>query len=409
MVFGVKDVFEKIENLKDEMVQTLCDLVAIPAISPADGGCGEKAKADYLVKKVRALDLGSIETYNAPDPAADGGIRPNIIVKIKGKTARKVWLVSHMDVVPEGDRSLWSGDPFKAVVADGRLYGRGANDNGQEIVSSLYAAVALKALGIEPEYEVCLCFVADEEVGSRHGICHLIQEGIFSPDDLVYVPDSGSMDGGFIEVAEKSLCWIQFEIEGKQVHASVPDRGQNTCRAANEFSFVLDNALHEAFKETDDLFEPNISTFEPTRRFQNVANVNTVPGREVFCFDCRLLPSIPLEAMEGIVAATAKEIEVKHEVKISWSYLQRNQAPEATSPHAPAVKQLKRAIAAVLSTDIAVGGIGGGTCAAFFRQEGIPAVVWGQANDTAHQPDEYVDIEHIVNEAKVFALVMMGV
>ena len=45
-----------------------------------------------------------------------------------------------------------------------------------------------------------------------------------------------------------------------------------------------------------------------------------------------------------------------------------------------------------------VGGVGGGTCGAYFRRAGIPA----------HMPNEYTKIEHLLNEAKVFALMMLG-
>ena len=48
-------LFAKIEELEPKMVQTLCDLVAIPAIGPADGGVGEFHKAEYLIKKLKEL------------------------------------------------------------------------------------------------------------------------------------------------------------------------------------------------------------------------------------------------------------------------------------------------------------------------------------------------------------------
>jgi succinyl-diaminopimelate desuccinylase len=400
---------KKIESLEHDMVAALCDLVALPSVSPADGGTGERGKADYLVRKFEELGLGKAEVYEAPDPMSPDGARPNVILRIGGRSPRRAWFVSHIDVVPEGDRSLWSSDPFIPVVKDGRVYGRGANDNCEEVTASLFAAFALKELGLTPAYEVGLCFVADEEFGSAHGICHLLDAGLFSPDDLVYVPDSGSEAGDFIEIAEKSIVWMQFEVEGKQVHASIPDDGNNACRAANEFSCELDKALRRAFPETNSLFKPPRSTFEPTRRDQNVANVNTLPGREVFCFDCRVLPEIPISRVESTVNDVVRRAEEKYGIVMRWKYLQNNQAPPPTSPDAPAVAQLKRAISQVLRLEPVVGGIGGGTCAAFFRHRGIPAVVWGQANHTAHMPDENVDIAHMLNEAKVFALVMMGV
>jgi succinyl-diaminopimelate desuccinylase len=181
-------------------------------------------------------------------------------------------------------------------------------------------------------------------------------------------------------------------------------------RAAPQMSFPASlTALREAFPQTNPLFKPAGSTFEPTRRAQNVANVNTAPGRELFCFDCRVLPEISISRVESVVNDIVRRTEEKYGVGIRWEYLQNNKAPLPTSADSLAIEQLKRAISRILQVEPIVGGIGGGTCAAFFRHKGIPAVVWGQANSTAHMPDENVDIAHMINEAKVFALVMQGI
>ena len=55
-----------------------------------------------------------------------------------------------------------------------------------------------------------------------------------------------------------------------------------------------------------------------------------------------------------------------------------------------------------------IGGVGGATCGAFFRRAGIPAAVWCQEIDCAHMPNEHIEIKHMLNEAKVFGLMMMG-
>ena len=163
----MEKVFREIEKNRDAIIKTLCDLVEIPAVSPLEGGRGEKAKADYLVNKMKTLGLGEAEVYNSPDPAAAGGVRPNIVLRIKGREKRRLWIIAHMDVVPAGESALWKVTaPFKATVKDGEVYGRGSNDNGEEIAAGLYAAVALKELGLTPEYETCLCYVADEEVAT---------------------------------------------------------------------------------------------------------------------------------------------------------------------------------------------------------------------------------------------------
>ena len=328
---------------------------------------------------------------------------------LPGKHEEHIGVIAHVDVVPEGERSLWETDPFKAVVKDGRIYGRGVNDNGQEVIASLYGLFAIKELGLTPEYEVCLAFVADEEVGSTHGIKYLIKKGLFDKDDLVVVPDMGTEEADFIEIAEKSICWMEFTVEGKQVHASLPNLGVNACRAANGFAASLDEALHAAFPETDKLFDPAESTFEPTRRRANVANINTVPGVEVFCFDCRVLPTVPLEDVKKVVEAEIKKAQEKYGVKITYRFPQYEEAPEPTAEDAPVVTELLAAVKKVFpKVAPKVGGVGGGTCGAYFRRAGIPAVVWGQESDCAHMPNEYTKIEHLLNEAKVFALMMLG-
>jgi succinyl-diaminopimelate desuccinylase len=64
---------------------------------------------------------------------------------------------------------------------------------------------------------------------------------------------------------------------------------------------------------------------------------------------------------------------------------------------------LREAIKETRGRDVKVGGIGGGTCAAYFRKAGIPAVVWSTIDEMAHQPNEYAKIDNMVNDAKVFA------
>jgi succinyl-diaminopimelate desuccinylase len=69
---------------------------------------------------------------------------------------------------------------------------------------------------------------------------------------------------------------------------------------------------------------------------------------------------------------------------------------------------LREAVETIRGIKPKVGGIGGGTCAAYFRRVGIPAVVWSTADEMAHQPNEYARIDNIVNDAKIFAQLAMA-
>ena len=405
-------IFSEAEKLQNVMVETLTRLCKIPAISPHNGGTGEDKKIHELEKIINELNLlnenSSLRIEYVDDEKSPTKTRPSLFLEYKGKKSQRLCILTHIDVVPEGDISLWSLNPFNPEVRGSRLYGRGVSDNGTCLVSSLFALKALLNAGVEPEYSILLAFVADEEMGSHYGLENLIERNIFMADDLVIVPDSGNDAGDFIEIAEKADWKLSFTVTGKQVHAALPHKGLNACRVANMLAYEVDEALHEEFTETNELFDPPFSTFEPTRRYANVPNINTVPGRERFDFDCRVLPEVSLDKAFDVVNKICKDVEKRTGAKIDLEVSRADAAP-VTTPDNEITKLLVKSIKEVLNIEPKMGGIGGGTFAAFFRRKNIPAVVWSQeCEGVAHQPDEFTEIKYLVNNAKVFALMMSG-
>lgn len=401
-------ILSEVQKLEPAMIEASTRLCRIPAISPHNGGTGEDAKIRELEAIISELGLNAkTHIERVDDPKYPAG-RPSLFLEYHGKQSRRVCILSHIDIVPEGDRSLWTIDPFSPVVKGSRLYGRGVSDNGNGLVSSLFALKAIHDAGIIPEYSILLAFVADEEMGSHYGLEALMERNIFRDDDLVIVPDSGNDAGDFIEIAEKAMWKLAFTVTGKQVHASLPHTGINACRVANILSCEVDEALHKAFTEEDKTFDPPFSTFEPTRRQANVPAVNIVPGIERFDFDCRILPSVSLDDAFTVVEKVRADVERRTGAQITLEVDRSDSAP-VTSPESDVVRILVKCIREVLGITPKTGGIGGGTFAAFFRRKGIPAVVWSQECDgVAHQPDEFTEISYLVNNAKVFALMMAG-
>ena len=403
-------LLHSVDGLRTQMVETLTQLCRIPAVSPHNGGTGEEAKLQALKSIIESMNLNysSLSIERVDDPASPTGNRPSLFLEYPGRNSQRLCILSHIDIVPEGDRSFWTIDPFSPVIKGSRLYGRGVSDNGTCLVSSLYALKAIADAGIVPEYTVLLAFVADEEMGSHFGLEPLMERGIFRPDDLVVVPDSGNDAGDFIEIAEKAMLKLAFTVTGKQVHASLPHKGLNACRVANMLAYEVDEALHKAFPEEDATFEPPFSTFEPTRRAANVPAVNIVPGRERFEFDCRVLPSVSLDEVIALVRKVCADVERRTGAKVEVEPDRADSAP-VTSPDAEVCRLLVKSVREVLGVEPKTGGVGGGTFAAFFRRKGIPAVVWSQeCGGVAHQPDEFTEIEYLVNNAKVFSLMMAG-
>lgn len=397
---------DKIDSYSQDVIEYQSRLTAIPALGPENGGHGEIKKAELIKGLLEVLNPDVLEDIQIPDDRVECGFRPNLIAKWRSakKSTNTVWILSHMDVVPAGDLAAWDTDPFVAVEKNGKIYGRGVEDNQQSIVSSLLAIKALKDLKITPQTDVGLAIVADEENGSKFGIEAVLKSGkdLFSKNDLILIPDSGDSEGILIEIAEKSVLWVRVEVKGKQTHASVPENGINAHRAGAKLLLKMDT-LNQLFSESDQTFLPPTSTFEPTKKENNVDNINTIPGSDVFYFDCRVLPQIPLQSIKDKINEFAAEIEKEYLVQVSVSYSQENAAPPPTPADSPVVKALSRAVLEVTGKTAKTIGIGGGTVAAHFREVGLPAVCWCTVDDTLHEPNEYCITENVLTDAKVFA------
>ena len=392
-----------LNNSHSDIVELESLLTSIPAIAPEGGGDGETKKCDALeawLKQNGFTKNGcTIERFEAPDSRVSSGVRPSLVVTIPGKDdSQRVWVMAHIDVVPVGDLSLWNTDPWKVIEKDGKLYGRGVEDNQQGLCSAVFAGLYFVKNGITPSNTVKLLFVADEENGSEYGVKWLLKNtSLFRKNDLVLIPDGGDSQGQTIEIAEKNLLWLRVHVMGKQTHGSRPDNGANACLAACALSLKL-HELEKIFDKKDKLFEPDYSTFQPTKREKNVDSINIIPGEDTFCMDCRILPCYSLKEVLEQVDKCCREVEAQYGVKVEYATPQKSESP-ATSVDAPVAQKLAAAIKKTHGIEPRFIGIGGGTVGAELRREGIDAVVWSTLDDQAHQPNEYCVIENLIKDS----------
>jgi len=412
-------VFERVDLLRDYGVNLLIELLKRPAVNPAYGGEGEYEKAMFLYEVIKEWGFDNVEIINAPDSRAKGGVRPNILAFIKGGVEDKFWVLTHLDVVPPGDLGAWTvTKPFEPIVKNGKVYGRGAEDNGQSLVSSLIAAKALLEEGAKPRRTIVLAFVSDEEAGSKYGLGYLMENYryMFSGSDVALVPDFGTSSGDFIEVAEKSILWIKLRVKGIQVHASTPHKGLNPHRVAADYIVALEKLLREKYNVKNELFDPPITTCEPTMVKNPSGSPNIIPGEHEVVYDCRILPEYSVDALLEDFKLIFEQVSSKYEKIIgdikypalNLEIIERSDAAPPTPLDSPIVQGLVKALRELRSIEPRIGGIGGGTVAAFFRRLGIPAAVWSTIDDTAHMPNEYARIDNIVSDAKVMAYLMLN-
>ena len=400
-----------LDRKRDMVIDLQRELTAIPALGPDNGGPGEREKADRLKILLAGMGFPEAREINAPDPRVPCGHRPNLAVVIPGAdTSRTFWVISHPAIAPPGDPAPWRAAPYALVVDGDLVYGRGVEDNQQAVVSSILLGKALLEEGVTPPVNYGMLFVADEETGSKYGLDFVAahHDGLFSKDDLFLVPDFGLPTSEMVEVAEKSMLWYKITVNGRQCHASTPEAGVHALAAA-ALSVLKIPKLHERFPAKNPLFQPANSTFEPTKKEANVDNINTIPGRDVFYVDCRVLPEYSLDDVVAAIREFGREVEAACGVTIDYAVVQQEQAAPTTPEDAPIVQKVMAGIRAVYpGAKPRPMGIGGGTVAAYLRRRGYPAVVWATLEHNAHQPNERSSIAKTIGDAKVMAHVLVG-
>ena len=129
-------LFSYIGKAEDLAVELETELCKYPAIAPESGGDGELSKALWLENWLKNRGF-PLERIDIADERAGGGIRPNLVVDVSAAcsagsftplgcatggssngNAGTLWIMSHLDVVPPGELSLWESDPWTVIRRD---------------------------------------------------------------------------------------------------------------------------------------------------------------------------------------------------------------------------------------------------------------------------------------------------
>jgi len=119
--------------------------------------------------------------------------------------------------------------------------------------------------------------------------------------------------------------------------------------------------------------------------------------------DIRLLPMYDPDGMIDYAKGIAAGWEKRTGAKITVDIEQRTISGKPSDAGCPEFRALCDSISSVTGKEPDVIGVGGGTCANFFRLAGYNAYVWQCGGGSLHQPNEYCDLDNLMTDAKVFA------
>ena len=160
-------------DFQQSIVPALSAFVRIPNRSPAfDAQWAENGHMERAVQLVAAWCAAQSLPGLKVEILRQPGLTPLLLVELPGELPGTVLLYGHLDKQPEFTGWRPGLSPWEPVIRDGRLYGRGAADDGYAAFSSLAALGALKAQGVR--LPRCVLLVeASEESGSIHLPAHL--------------------------------------------------------------------------------------------------------------------------------------------------------------------------------------------------------------------------------------------
>ena len=310
---------------------------------------------------------------------------------------RSLILQGHVDVVPEGPTELWADAPYEAVVRDGWMIGRGAQDMKAGVSAMIFALDAIKTAGFAPEGRIHLETVTEEE-STGNGALSTLLRGYTADACLIPEPT-----GHTLTRAQVGAIWFRLRVRGTPVHVAYSETGTSAILSAMH----LVHAFQDYTREINAKAVAN--TWFGAVKNPIKFNVGIIKGGDwasstaAWCdLDCRLgvLPGeTPAEAMAGIEkcltdAQTSDSFLSSNPVELVWSGFQAD--PSVCEPGSAA----EAALAAVhervfeqplqhrLSTAV-------NDTRYYAVDYGIPALCYGPYGVGPHALDERVDLDSV--------------
>jgi len=406
-----------IEGRRDELVALTQDLIRFPTINPP--GDAYQPCAEYLGQRLskRGFKVEYMRAEGSPGDS-DAYPRVNVIARWEGgRPGPCVHFNSHIDVVSVGEG--WTVDPFGGVVKDGKVYGRGACDMKGGLAASVIAVEALIDSGAELPGALEISGTADEESGGYGGVAYLAERGWFSKPrvDHVIIPEPLNVDR--VCIGHRGVWWSEITTEGHIAHGSMPFLGDNAVR---HMGAVIDELERRIF--------PTLSAHQTTMPVvpegarTPTLNINSIHGGQpdvtgsglpapVVPDSCRIVLDRRLlieEDLDQVKAQMRAVLDGLVQTRPNFRYKMRDLfevRPSMTEPDRPVVRLTCEAVEQVLGRPADI------CCSpGTYDQKHIDrigklrdCIAYGPGIlDLAHQPDEYVGIDDMVNSAKVMAL-----
>ncbi|MFC0335560.1 ArgE/DapE family deacylase [Paenibacillus sepulcri] len=390
-----------LQNHESEMIDLLGKLVSAPSDNPP-GNCASIAEV-----VVRELTDRGFEPFMDVVPkeetlAAGMAEGRNVVADtlLGTGTGPVIALNAHGDVVPPGEG--WTYDPYGSIIAEGKLYGRGAAVSKSDIAVYTYAVMALRECGVEADGRLCLAITFDEETGGEIGPQRLLREGFIAPDYAVVAGFTYSA-----VTAHNGCLHLEVTLKGRSAHAAIPNTGADALEAMSKvLSALYDyrNHLSGIHSAVEGIESPTLSV----GLIQGGINTNVVPDRCVIRLDRRIIPEEnpglveqELTSVIGLAVQGCTDIELQiRRILLALPFKE----VEGTRPLLEALRANWTQVMG--EGELPVQGVPLYADARHFTEAGIPTVMFGAGPRTleeanGHRADEHVRLQDVAAAARI--------
>jgi succinyl-diaminopimelate desuccinylase len=404
----------RIDDKRDELIALTQDLVRIPTLNPPGEYYDDCCR--YIGERLsqRGFSCEYIRAEGTPGDS-DRYPRMNLVARIAQGNGPCVHFNSHIDVVTVGKG--WQQDPFAAELIDGRIYGRGTCDMKGGLAASIIAVESY--LEAHPEFSgaIEISATGDEETGGYGGVAYLAEKGIMAAPRLDHVIIPEPLNKDRVCLGHRGVWWAEVETLGHIAHGSMPFDGDSAIRHMTHVLSAFETELYPALAE-----KRTEMPVVPSGARQSTLNINSIHGGESEAFEglpaplvadsCRIIVDRRFLIEESLTEVKSEMKELLERLKASRPGFDYNLKdlfeviPTMAPEDAPVVTAVADAIKAVLGVTATKVVSPGTYDQKHFDRIGklSNCVAYGPGILTlAHQPDEYVEVQDMVDSAKVMA------
>lgn len=312
-----------------------------------------------------------------------------------GDSQPNICFAGHTDVVPVGDESAWTVDPFGAEIKNSVLYGRGASDMKPPIACFITAVERFLARqkGVF-KGSISLLITGDEEACAINGTKKVLQwmkeQGEQIDACLVGEPTNPNALGDMIKIGRRGSVGFNLTVYGKQGHSAYPDLADNPIP---RLVAILDRLVNHTLDEGNDYFQA--SNLQITTVDVGNPATNVIPAKAHATFSIRFntehSSSSLIEWVTSICDKVGGKYELSHRVTGEAFLTEPGELSQIVSQAVEHITNKKPE----LSTT-------GGTSDARFIKDYCPVVEFGLINQTAHKVDECMPVKDIEMLAEIY-------